>query len=266
MDALHHRRAVTQHHHPVRQADGLGDIVGHQQRRLALLPYDAVDIRRYGQPCLIVQRRKGLSQQQYLRLGRQRPDQGAPLAHPAGELGGPLLSEVRQPVALQQLPDMGLPLRRILTPYRQAQRHVAPDAAPLEQLVPLGHEAHLPGGPAHRLPIQLRLKVVPVLPTPTAGWIFRSRRDPRCCKIPPPAHRRRHPAAPLPPRPGTGTRRRRAGSVSSYPSSLAIGHCARIGECLSALILCPRCGAGHRKSTALPVGFPAAMACQLGSI
>lgn len=43
-----HRRAVTQHHHPVRQADGLGDIMGHQQRRLALLPYDAVDIRRYG--------------------------------------------------------------------------------------------------------------------------------------------------------------------------------------------------------------------------
>ena len=130
--------------------------MGHQQRRLALLPYDAVDIRRYGQPCLIVQRRKGLIQQQHLGLSRQRPDQGAPLAHPAGELGGPLLSEVRQPVALQQLPDMGLPLRRILTPYRQAQRHVAPDAAPLEQLVPLGHEAHLPGGAAHRLPIQLQ--------------------------------------------------------------------------------------------------------------
>ena len=129
--------------------------MGHQQRRLALLPYDAVDIRRYGQPCLIVQRRKGLIQQQHLGLSRQRPDQGAPLAHPAGELGGPLLSEVRQPVALQQLPDMGLPLRRILAPYRQAQRHVAPDAAPLEQLVPLRHEPHLPGGAAHRFALQL---------------------------------------------------------------------------------------------------------------
>ena len=117
--------------------------MGDQQGRFALLLQYAPDIRRYRQPCLVVQGGKGLIQQQYLRLSGQGPDQGAALAHTAGELAGPLFGKGRQPIALQQPGHVGIGRRVLLTTDRQPQRHVVPYIPPLEKLVPLGHKADL---------------------------------------------------------------------------------------------------------------------------
>ena len=120
--------------------------MGHQQGGFPLLPDDAVNIRRNRQPGLIVQGGERLIQQQDPGIRRQGADQGAALAHTAGQLPRPLIPEGPQAVALQQAPDPGLVFRRILPPDGQSQGHIVPDAPPGEQLVLLGHEAHLGRG------------------------------------------------------------------------------------------------------------------------
>mgnify|MGYP000647088488 CR=1 FL=1 len=59
-------------------------------RRLAylsgVLPDDAPDVRRHRKAGLVIQCGERLIQQQDLRIGGQRADQGAALAHAAGEL------------------------------------------------------------------------------------------------------------------------------------------------------------------------------------
>ena len=61
----------------------------------------------------------------------------------AGQLGGLLFGKGRKTVALQQRADVVVGRAVTLPPYPQAQRHVIPDAPPLEKLIPLGHEAHV---------------------------------------------------------------------------------------------------------------------------
>ena len=129
--------------------------MGHQQRRFSLCADDGEDVRGHPQAGLIIQRREGLIQKQDVRLGGQRADEGAALAHPPGELGGPAPGKARQAVALQQ-PPYGGPVGLIVQPPElQAQDHIFPDAAPLEKAVPLGHEAQAAVGAPEGLAPQL---------------------------------------------------------------------------------------------------------------
>ena len=44
MDALHHGRPGTENENAVREADGLGDVVGYQEGGFSLLTDDAADV------------------------------------------------------------------------------------------------------------------------------------------------------------------------------------------------------------------------------
>ena len=64
---------------PVCRADGLGEIVRDQDRRLFPAADDRADIITDGESCLIIKSRKRLIEKQKIRLQRQCPNQRRPL-------------------------------------------------------------------------------------------------------------------------------------------------------------------------------------------
>ena len=138
----------------VGHTDGFGNVVGHQQGGELLAAQNGVDIGGHRQPGLVVQRREGFIQQQDPGIEGQCADQGAALTHAAGELSGPLVGEIFEPVALQQRQDPGAVFRRILPPHLQAQHHVVQNGAPFKQLVALGHQPDAGRGSGDRLAVQ----------------------------------------------------------------------------------------------------------------
>ena len=107
---------------PVCRADGLGEIVRDQDRRLFPAADDRADIITDGESCLIIKSRKRLIEQQNIRLQRQCPNQRRPLPHAAGKLGRPCVIKILKPIRIKKLsqpPDMpGITLPLNLKPER----------------------------------------------------------------------------------------------------------------------------------------------------
>ena len=118
---------------------------------------DLRDIARHGQPRLIVQRGKRLVEQQHIRRCGQCADERAALAHPARELVRQLARKAVEPVLCEQGAHGAAPRGRVLVPDLQPERHVAPDRAPVKQLVALRHQPRLPRRGAHGLAVDEHL-------------------------------------------------------------------------------------------------------------
>ena len=100
---------------------------------------DAVYLVRQLKPRLIVQRGKGLVEQQQLRVAGQGPYQRHLLAHAAGKLRRAVLFKPGKPIAVQQRTGLRLSLRRAEALYLEPQQYVGFHRAPLEQMVALQH-------------------------------------------------------------------------------------------------------------------------------
>ena len=114
---------------------------------------DLRNIARDGQPRLIIQRGKRFVEQQHIRRCGQRADERTALAHAAGELVWQLARKARELILLKQIMYALAACGRVLVPDLQPERHVAPDGAPVKELVALGHEPRLARRRAHGLPV-----------------------------------------------------------------------------------------------------------------
>src|SRR5712692_622185 len=76
-------RPSRHNRHPVRQVDGLLDVVGHEQDRLAKLGLDAQQLLSQQHARLLVEGAEGLIHQQQIRLQHQRAGNGHSLPHAA---------------------------------------------------------------------------------------------------------------------------------------------------------------------------------------
>src|SRR5450631_2228593 len=83
-------------------ADGFADIVGHQDRGLALPPQNGRELFGQRKAGLRVQRREWLVEQDNVRLGRERARQGNALAHAAGELPRKTAQKVAETISVQK--------------------------------------------------------------------------------------------------------------------------------------------------------------------
>ena len=125
-------RAPGEDDDPVRQADGLGEVVGDQEGGLAGSADDLADVVADGEPGLVVQGGEGLVEEQKLRLHEQGTDEGGPLAHAPGQLGRPGAGKLFQAILFEHGFCMPLRLRGEPAADLRAQQDIPPDAPPLE--------------------------------------------------------------------------------------------------------------------------------------
>lgn len=106
--------------------------MGDEDRRFAGLSDDAADVVADGQPGLVVQGGERLVKEQKIRLEGQGADQGGPLAHAPGKLGGAGALKAAQPVGGQHL--LQVPAGRIVQLFLdlQSQGHITVDGPPLK--------------------------------------------------------------------------------------------------------------------------------------
>ena len=167
-------------HHPVGQHHGLRDRVGHEQHRGAGLQRDPQQLGLHPLAGHLVQRAERLVHQQQLRARRQRPGDGHPLLHAAGELAGPGLRELGQPDQLQQLGRARPALRLGHPVHVQRQLDVLRDACATRADRPAGTRCRSPGpaGPGAgscRPPGPCRRWAAPGRRPPAAASTCRSR-------------------------------------------------------------------------------------------
>ena len=140
---------------PVRQGDGLGEIVGHQDGGFLLPADDLADVVSHVEPGLVVQGGEGFIQEEKVRFQHQGADKGRPLAHAAGELRGAGAGEGLKAIDVQKLISLlpGPGGEHVLD--LQAQDHVVVDGAPFKQFVVLQHIAYVGGAFPLIFPVDL---------------------------------------------------------------------------------------------------------------
>lgn len=114
---------------PVREADGLGNVVRDEQGRLVLAADDLRDVARHGQPASGSPARKTARRAAAHPAMSPRADECAALAHPARELVWQLARKAVEPVLREQGAHGVAPRGCVLVPDLQPERHVAPDRA-----------------------------------------------------------------------------------------------------------------------------------------
>ena len=144
----------------VGEEDGLVDIMGNEQGGQTDLIHDLqipLVHRAFGQG---IQGGEGLVQQGHI-LGEQvGSQQGGPLAHTAGELGGPQLFRPLQTKLGEQGGGLGPGLLLLHPPQQQGQSHVVLNGAVGQQQVLLQHVADLPRLSRHVLAVQEHLALI----------------------------------------------------------------------------------------------------------
>ena len=96
-------RTPAHDHDAVGHADGLADVMGHQDDGLVLGREDAGDLVGQREPRLVVERRERLVEQQEIGLRAERARERRALPHAAGKLVRQAVHEFAEAVAPQQL-------------------------------------------------------------------------------------------------------------------------------------------------------------------
>src|SRR5919108_3051907 len=119
-DLLHPRRSMRQHDDPIRQIDGLVDVMRHEEDRDAELLAHPQDEVLEVAPGLRVDRGEGLVHQQHRGLVRERSGDCDTLLHPPRELPWVVIDEAREPDCVERLLDelRSLSLPELLVPER----------------------------------------------------------------------------------------------------------------------------------------------------
>jgi hypothetical protein len=142
-----------QHDHPFCHADRLADVVGDEDRGLALAPQNLRHLVGQCQPGLGIERRERLVEQHHVRLGGERAGKCDALAHAAGELARQVVEERAEAVAGQELSGALARGAHVGALDFGAQHGVVEDGAPLEQIILLQHVADLAARAGDRLAV-----------------------------------------------------------------------------------------------------------------
>ena len=121
-----------------------------EQRRLFFAADDAAHVAAHVEAGLVVERGKGLVEQQYVGVGGEGAYERGALAHPARKLPRVLLQKSAQPVLFGERERPRRRLRRAVSADLQRQADVPLHRPPGEQLVALQHIAELPRSPLWR--------------------------------------------------------------------------------------------------------------------
>ena len=138
-------RSGSEYGYAVGHGYRLGNVVRHQHGCYAFFFYDGVNVVADVQPCLEVQSGKRFVKQQHLGAERQRAYQRHSLAHAARQLRRVMPDEIFEPVFLNQPVAVFQVFFALFMLYFQPQGYVFVNGAPLEQVVPLQHVAHVRG-------------------------------------------------------------------------------------------------------------------------
>ena len=135
------------HHDPVRQQDGLVQVVGHEYHRPAVLHAEPGDQLLQLQAELGVDCAEGLVQQKNFRFQGQRPGHGDALLHAAGELAGIAVGGGGEPYLLHIAVGQVFPLLPavFLPALPDTEEHVSLHGEPGKQGILLEH--HRPVDP-----------------------------------------------------------------------------------------------------------------------
>ena len=138
----HVARAGREDDHPVGQEDGLGHRVGDQQDRRRGLGPDAQQLEAEALPGQGVERAERLVEEEDRRSQRERPRDGHPLAHAAGQLVRTRAGELGHAHELQQLSRARLARRPWRGGQLEREGDIGSGVAPGEQARLLEDEAH----------------------------------------------------------------------------------------------------------------------------